>query len=406
MLTLDRSGYALVPGVRLAKDPDSEARLALLANGRVLRLGPDVGRIGELIAAAPDWLDADDLMSQLDSGIWDSDSLALALRSLATAGLIRLGQPELEPAPQTTPRSARFTFRRPLTLQWNLFDPAPLARTLGAAAYALRGQRGLTWSLLGLGLQLAYVILGTQAGPGSAAQTRLLPALALLLLTGCLHELAHCIVLADAGGQPRRLGLMLFYLTPAFFCDISDSFTLRRRAQVDVALAGVYAQCQIGALVGTLAFVPGLYATVRLYIVFNLIMLLANLVPFVGLDGYIALRAALGTPNLRTIALAAWRDTLTRLMQGGTPTAVSRPRWLAAFGGAASLTPVLAVSVPLSLVVRAVLPDQASVVGSVMIASVTLWLIASLGRAWARGRRRSAPVAPRRAITGAMRGAR
>ncbi|MCR2185631.1 hypothetical protein NSX52_24025, partial [Salmonella enterica] len=69
--------------------------------------------------------------------------------------------------------------------------------------------------------------------------TGLLILIAVLSLATLLHEAAHGLTLARFGGSPRRAGFMLFYLTPAFFVDVTDGWRLPKRSQrVAIALAG------------------------------------------------------------------------------------------------------------------------------------------------------------------------
>ena len=187
-------------------------------------------------------------------------------------------------------------------------------------------------------------------------------AFVLMFVTCMFHELAHATVLTAAGGRPRRLGIMLFYLVPALFCDVSDSFRLGRRAQVDVAMAGVMFQCQFGAVLAPFLLVQGSVGiAVQHFLLLNLVIVALNRVPFVALDGYFALRASVGVPNLREVAMRAWKHSVRMAMlrhsEGAgrsadgvrtvAPTKTghrSAPRWVIGYGAAASITPVLMVA--------------------------------------------------------------
>ena len=51
-----------------------------------------------------------------------------------------------------------------------------------------------------------------------------------LIVSVSVHEFAHGAVLTYFGGQVRRMGIMLFYLSPAFFCDVTDAWKLQRKS--------------------------------------------------------------------------------------------------------------------------------------------------------------------------------
>ena len=137
-------------------------------------------------------------------------------------------------------------------------------------------------------------------------------ALVAVLLTTMLHELGHAGAVVVLGGRVRRMGLMLFYLLPAMFCDTTDAWRFPYRWQrVAVALSGLAVQLTITGLVAQLLWFvpgPGAQAWIALYALANIGMSAYNLIPLVKLDGYWALAAALDRPNLRSEAMARARQ--------------------------------------------------------------------------------------------------
>ncbi len=122
-------------------------------------------------------------------------------------------------------------------------------------------------------------------------------------LATLFHEAAHGLTLTRLGGRPRRAGFMLFYLTPAFFVDVTDGWRLAdRRHRVAIALAGpaVHATAAAVAMLAALGL-PASTAreTLLLLAISCTVVVLVNLIPFVRFDGYIALMSALDEPNLR-----------------------------------------------------------------------------------------------------------
>ncbi|OAN36611.1 daptide biosynthesis intramembrane metalloprotease [Microbacterium sp. H83] len=248
--------------------------------------------------------------------------------------------------------SGRLAFRPPLTLQVAtlrapaLFDrlrrlvpPLPprvvlasLAVVLGLGLVAAMLQAAQLWSVLSAPVPLSA----------------LLALVAVLSVLTLLHESAHGITLANYGGRPRRAGVMLFYLTPAFFVDVTDGWRLaERRQRVAVALAGpaVHAVVAAIALIAALAVPhPPLHRTLLLLGLSSTAIVVVNLIPFVRFDGYIALMSALDEPNLRGRAIHDGTDLAIRVLFGGRRRARRLDRWWSVpFGLASLLAPAVLV---------------------------------------------------------------
>ncbi|MDR1152594.1 MAG: M50 family metallopeptidase [Bifidobacteriaceae bacterium] len=367
--------YQLTPGTQLSRDPDTGLPVSTLANSKSFRLGADLGRLSDLVAEQPEPVSPADLLATLGSD-WDADTLERGLTALIEAGIVADGARirELEAAGV---KPSRFAFRPPCSLQWSLLDPSSLCRRLRRVAPLLTGKAGLVLSSLGAAFQ-AFAL--TRA-PLPAISTLELGEFVLvglmLMVLVAIHEVAHGVALYAAGGQPRRMGFMLFYLTPAFFCDVSDSWRLGRKARIDVALAGVASQCQVG-VVTALPLVAGLPASGAFVwlTVFNLASAAANLFPLLKLDGYLALMAGVGVPNLRARAIEAWRGTLRRLV--GLP--VTPPpddgeqlRWIPTFGAlSAATTPALVATLAVMTVQATTTASFATLCG-VAVAVLAVW---------------------------------
>jgi putative peptide zinc metalloprotease protein len=151
--------------------------------------------------------------------------------------------------------------------------------------------------------------------PGMAAMDWLLFYLSMLAVN-VLHELAHAAACKHYGGRVERIGLMLLYLQPVLFCDVSDSWRFREKHQkIVVAAAGIFLQL----LLASAALTIWLFWSQPLLLWFaltNIALAAINLIPFVKLDGYWMLVHWLDEPNLRqkgAEALASgFRRTLGR----------------------------------------------------------------------------------------------
>jgi len=256
-------------------------------------------------------------------------------------------------APRSPQQQRRLVYRPPLSVQFTITDPS---RLLGRMRPTLRRLTGPA----ACGLYLAVIVVGLCALASQASSLRQVVGHplglgqygivlgGLLLVTG-IHEMGHAAVLAAHGGRPRRLGIMLFYLTPAFFCDISDGWRLRQPChRVAIALAGVAVQwvCAGLAAVVSLALpagdthdaVVGLAVACYAYGIINL-------VPFVKFDGYIALMSHLDLPHLRRKSMTDARRATARVLFGGTyqRELPSRLWWSVPFGVLCALFPLYLV---------------------------------------------------------------
>lgn len=281
--------------------------------------------------------------------------------ALAAADLLRTGSPGAARGARPRGRTCgaraaghRLQYRAPLTVQWTIFDPSGLAALL-ARAIRLRPVRVVLYAAVAFLLVLAAVavavelesIVGVLASPLSID---LVPALILaIVLTGCAHELGHAVMLAARGGRPTRMGIMLFYFMPAFFCDVTDGWRIGgRRGRAAVALAGPATHLVLASASLTLLLIAGdtsLRALLALYGFACLVAVVANLLPFIKLDGYLALVAITDTPYLRRVATTAARRGLARLLFGVDvrldADAPRDPFPLVVFGALCTLFPLL-----------------------------------------------------------------
>ena len=128
---------------------------------------------------------------------------------------------------------------------------------------------------------------------------------AALLAIGFCHEGSHSLVAKSYGVNVPAVGLLLFYLQPAFYADVSGIRLLQRRgARINVLLAGVMANNLLISVALVLSFL--LQGTARVYDLYfmwmNVLILAVNLIPFVEYDGYYVLQELLNEPDLATRA--------------------------------------------------------------------------------------------------------
>ncbi|MFE7898300.1 daptide biosynthesis intramembrane metalloprotease [Streptomyces sp. NPDC057424] len=321
-------------------------------------------RIGADLASLADRLDGTRDVEELADGLgrpWTPETVREGLRALDRATLVV--RPQDGPPPRRS--TGRFKYVPPLTLQFTVLrSGVGLARLINRLRLASPRTLGAAVALLAV--MGAFTLVGRRAHAVEVLSrpvslSMLMVVLAAVSVTTVAHELGHACLLAHYGGRPGRLGVMFFYLSPAMFCDVSDAWRLNHRQRAHVAMAGIFVQ--LGAS-GAAACASGLAGDgppgdmLLLFSLVNAAAAVINLVPFVKLDGYIALMSYLDHPNLRADALRSLRERFTTLLTGSPGS--ERPEgsagrggrggrrdgegaWLPWFGAACLVTPVLLV---------------------------------------------------------------
>ncbi|MCM2418956.1 hypothetical protein LNW72_12855 [Streptomyces sp. RKAG293] len=318
-----------------------------LPGGTYLRMGGDAVRLLRTLdgTRTPDTVLAD------WSPMLGRPRAAETLTRFAAAGLLDTGGALSSAAPR------RLVFRKPAMLQLTLYQPdrlngvlrsagAVLARRPVIVAYAALLCAGLVTTVANAG-QLHDAII--HRSPGTWLQVY-----ATMIAVNVLHEFGHATALSYFGGRPRRMGIMLLYFSPAFFCDVTSSWRLpRRRQRAAVALAGVAvnaAVAAVAALAGA-ADLGGRRQYWWLVVLANAMTITFNLLPFIKLDGYLLLLAAVDKPFVRHLAMADARSWLSHRVyrRPAQPRQLDRP-WSVPYGfGALVLPPLLITSALLSV---------------------------------------------------------
>jgi putative peptide zinc metalloprotease protein len=137
----------------------------------------------------------------------------------------------------------------------------------------------------------------------------------LFLLLGFIHESAHGLTCKHYGGQVHAMGLMLIFLMPAFYCDITEVWTSASKMQrLAAIIAGIWVEmvvCGIGMIIwmNTLAGNWLHDFAYQLILITGIAVIIVNLNPLIKLDGYYFLTEAIGIPDLKersTAFLSGW----------------------------------------------------------------------------------------------------
>jgi putative peptide zinc metalloprotease protein len=126
-----------------------------------------------------------------------------------------------------------------------------------------------------------------------------------LAIIKVIHEFGHGLTAKHFGGEVHEMGMLFLVLTPALYCDVTDSWLLPSKwKRIWISAAGIYVECFLASLA---TFVwwnteQGLLNSLCLATMFicsvNTIMFNAN--PLLRYDGYYVMSDFLEIPNLRT----------------------------------------------------------------------------------------------------------
>ena len=150
----------------------------------------------------------------------------------------------------------------------------------------------------------------------------------LMLVIGFIHESAHGLTCKHFGGEVHGMGLLLIYLMPAFFCDVTEAWvTADRRQRLATIIAGIWTEmvvCGLGMIVW-LNTAPGEWLhdlAYQLILITGLAVIVINLNPLIKLDGYFFLTELIGVADLKersTSFLSGWFQSRVLGLEAETP---------------------------------------------------------------------------------------
>ncbi len=279
--------------------------------------------------------------------------------------------------------------------------------------------------LASLALAILAIVLGFSQGSDFVRGVRAfewslwntLAIVGLVFGTTLVHELGHAVVCHYFGAPVRSLGIMIYYLQPAAYADVTDSWQLKNRwHRAAISSAGIYVQAVIGSLAvvaWSLLHLAGYRSDLLVtFAAFNAAIMIFNALPFVKLDGYWILSNVVGIPNLRDRAMEWARASVTSVVRRRPVDAaklkfnavLSMPAidrtLLAAFGITATMFGVSMWLGGLSFLLRITrwvglgqTRGLITVVASVVLVAVAYVVSLVLGARRAARRRAAAPVA-------------
>lgn len=128
---------------------------------------------------------------------------------------------------------------------------------------------------------------------------QILTLIVLLMITTVVHELGHALRLRLSGRNVQDMKILFKKFNLGMQVDVSESYRLDKiKDKVGVAFGGVYTQLAFTGVVSLITrnFVSDFFLFV--YLLFNWLIIINNLVPFMKLDGYWIITSILGINNL------------------------------------------------------------------------------------------------------------
>ncbi len=125
-----------------------------------------------------------------------------------------------------------------------------------------------------------------------------------LAVVKVIHEFGHGLTAKHFGGEVHEMGMLFLVLTPALYCDVTDSWLLPSKwKRIWISAAGIFVECFLASIATFVWFntEQGLLNSLCLATMFicsvNTIMFNAN--PLLRYDGYYVMSDWLEVPNLR-----------------------------------------------------------------------------------------------------------
>ncbi|MEO6809753.1 MAG: HlyD family efflux transporter periplasmic adaptor subunit [Isosphaeraceae bacterium] len=125
-----------------------------------------------------------------------------------------------------------------------------------------------------------------------------------LAVVKVIHEFGHGLTAKHFGGEVHEMGMLFLVLTPALYCDVTDSWLLPSKwKRIWISAAGIYVECFLASIATFVWWntTEGLLNSLMLATMFicsvNTILFNAN--PLLRYDGYYVMADWLEIPNLR-----------------------------------------------------------------------------------------------------------
>src|SRR3984957_1538313 len=130
----------------------------------------------------------------------------------------------------------------------------------------------------------------------------------LICVVGFIHESSHGLACKHTGGEVHRMGFMLIYLEPCFFCDVTEAWIFGSKWQrIMTMAAGLWLELILCGFAKILRWglPPGGFVhefAYKIILIAGLFAVFINLNPLIKLDGYFILTEMLEVSELKELS--------------------------------------------------------------------------------------------------------
>jgi putative peptide zinc metalloprotease protein len=130
----------------------------------------------------------------------------------------------------------------------------------------------------------------------------------LIFVVGFVHESSHGLACKHTGGEVHRMGFMLIYLEPCFFCDVTEAWIFGSKWQrIMTMAAGLWSELILCGFATILwwGLPPGGFVhefAYKIILIAGLFAVFINLNPLIKLDGYFILTEMLEVSELKELS--------------------------------------------------------------------------------------------------------
>lgn len=214
------------------------------------------------------------------------------------------GEAPATPPPAPLAAIARFN---PFYIRLSAVNPRPLLARVGRFLSPLLSRTAFALFVVVLAVSVVLLALGWRRYGNSflifGFFKQWILAWTMLTLLGVLHEIGHAVACERYGGKVTEAGFLLYLFQPGFYTNVNDAWMLPRGQRAVVALAGVYFEAWIYCACVVVWYFSRPFSTInQLAFILTVVLssrIVANLFPFLRLDGYFLLADLLAVQNLR-----------------------------------------------------------------------------------------------------------
>jgi putative peptide zinc metalloprotease protein len=139
----------------------------------------------------------------------------------------------------------------------------------------------------------------------------LLGVLASIVVATAFHEIGHASACRHGGARPGVMGVGIYLVWPAFYCDVTEAYRLNRPARLRTDLGGVYFNGLFALLAGLAWAATGQEALLLVAFIQHTIVL-QQLLPLLRFDGYYVLSDLTGVPDILSRVKPIFRSLVPR----------------------------------------------------------------------------------------------